>query len=79
MSERLQRAENIRRIEEYTPHEFDVDEHLDELGLAKPPKGIHPLDREDVRKRFAKVTSWFAQERVRQADFRRESMADHEI
>jgi hypothetical protein len=45
MSERLQRAENIRRIEEYTPHEFDVDEHLDELGLAKPPKGIHPLDR----------------------------------
>ena len=79
MSERLQRAENIRRIEEYTPHEFDVDEHLDELGLAKPPKGIHPLDREDVRKRFAKVTSWFAQERVRQADFRRESMADHEF
>jgi hypothetical protein len=79
MSERLQRTENIRRIEEYTPHEFDVDEHLDDLGLEKPPKGIHPLDREVVRKRFAKVSSWFAQERVRQADFRRESMADHEF
>jgi hypothetical protein len=79
MIEQLQRTENIRRIEEYTPHEFDVDEHLDDLGLEKPPKGIHPLDREVVRKRFAKVSSWFAQERVRQADFRRESMADHEF
>ena len=79
MIERSQRTENIRRIEEYTPREFDVDEHLDDLGLAKPPKGIHPLDKEVVRKRFAKVSSWFAQERVRQADFRRESMADHEF
>ncbi|MFH1079462.1 MAG: hypothetical protein V1766_04260 [Pseudomonadota bacterium] len=79
MSKRLQRTENIRRIEEYTPHGFDVDEHLDDLGLEKPPKGIHPLDKEVVRKRFAKVSSWFAQERVRQADFRRESMADHEF
>jgi hypothetical protein len=79
MSERSQRTENVRRIEEYTPREFDVDEHLDDLGLEKPPKGIHPLDREEVRKRFAKVSSWFAQERVRQADFRRESMVDHEF
>jgi hypothetical protein len=79
MSERTQRVENVRRIEEYTPREFDVDEHLDDLGLERPPEGIHPLDREDVRKRFAKVSSWFAQERVRQADFRCESMIDHEF
>jgi hypothetical protein len=79
MSERTQRAENVRRIEEYTPREFDVDEHLDDLGLERPPKGIHPLDKEDVRKRFTKVSSWFAQERVRQADFRCESMIDHEF
>jgi hypothetical protein len=79
MSERTQRAENVRSIEEYTPREFDVDEHLDDLGLEKPPKGIHPLDREDVRKRFTKVSSWFAQERTRQADFRCESMTDHEF
>jgi hypothetical protein len=79
MSERSQRTGNIRRIEEYTTHGFDVDEHLDDLGLEKPPKGIHPLDKEVVRKRFAKVSSWFAQERVRQADFRRESMTDHEF
>jgi hypothetical protein len=79
MSERTQRTENVRSIEEYTPREFDVDEHLDDLGLEKPPKGVHPLDREDVRKRFTKVSSWFAQERVRQADFRCESMVDHEF
>ena len=79
MSERLQGTQDVRCVEEYTPREFDVDEHLDDLGLEKPPKGIHPLDREDVRKRFAKVSSWFAQERVRQADFRSESMADHEF
>ena len=79
MSDRLQKPQDVRCVEEYTPREFDVDEHLDELGLEKPPKGIHPLDREDVRKRFAKVSSWFAQERVRQADFRSESMADHEF
>jgi hypothetical protein len=46
MSERTQRDENVRRVEEYTPREFDVDDHLEELGLEKPPKGIHPLDRE---------------------------------
>lgn len=79
MNARTQRAENVRRIEEYTPGEFDVDEHLDDLGLEGPPKGIHPLDKEDVRKRFTKVSSWFAQERVRQADFRCESMIDHEF
>ena len=79
MSERTQRSENVRSIEEYTPREFDADEHLDDLGLEKPPKGVHPLDREDVRKRFTKVSSWFAQERVRQADFRCESMVDHEF
>ena len=74
-----QSTRSIRPVEEYTPREFDVDEHLDDLGLEKPPKGTHPLDREDVRKRFAKVSSWFTQERVRQADFRRESMLDHEF
>ena len=74
-----QSTRSIRPVEEYTPREFDVDEHLDDLGLEKPPKGIHPLDREEVRKRFAKVSSWFAQERVRQADFRHESMIDHEF
>ncbi len=79
MIERSQRSGNVRRIEEYTPREFDVDDHLEELGMEGPPKAIHPLDREDVRKRFAKVSSWFTQERVRQADFRRESMADHEF
>ena len=77
--ERSQRIENVRQIEEYAPRQFDVDEHLDDLGLPKPPKGIHPLDREEVRKRFIKVSSWFAQERVRQSDFRRESMLDHEF
>lgn len=70
---------NIRSIEEYTPKEFDVDEHLQELGLEPPPDTIHPLDKEEVRKRFAKISSWFAQERVRQADFRMESMVDHEF
>ncbi|MFZ4436802.1 MAG: hypothetical protein ACOYOS_00080 [Syntrophales bacterium] len=79
MSERPQIAGNVRRVEEYTPRGFDVDEHLDELGLERPPKGIHPLDREEIRKRFSKISSWFAQERARQADFRCESMADHEF
>jgi hypothetical protein len=79
MSERPLRIENVRSVEEHTPGEFDPKKHVEELGLEGPPKEIHLLDKEDVRKRFSKVSSWFAQERVRQADFRRESMADHEF
>lgn len=79
MSDPTRRIENVRQVEEYTPREFNVKEHLDELGMEKPPKGIHPMDREEVRKRFSKVCSWFAQERMRQAEFRREAITDHEF
>ena len=79
MSERPLRIENVRSVEEHTPGEFDPKKHVEELGLEGPPKDIHPLDKADVRKRFSKVQSWFAQERVRQADFRAESMQDHEF
>lgn len=79
MDERQHGIENIRTIEEHTPIEFDPKKYVKELGLETPPENIHPLDRKDVRKRFSKVLSWFAQERVRQAEFRRESMVDHEF
>lgn len=69
----------IREVEEPETNEFDVDEHLERLRLNKPPSGIHPLDKAEVRSRFAKVSSWFAQERARQAEFRMESMQDHEF
>jgi hypothetical protein len=72
-------AGSVRSVEEYVPRDIDLDEQLEELGLEKPPEGIHPLDTEPVRKRFAKVSSWFAQERARQVEFRMESMLDHEF
>jgi hypothetical protein len=78
-TEQPRRIENIRKIEEYTPKQFDPKEHVEALGLEKPPEGIHELDKEEVRKRFSRVQSWFAQERARQLEFRRESMLDHEF
>ena len=79
MEFKSQKAPDGRQIEEYVPQEFDIEEQAAELGLATPPDGIHPLDRTDVRKRFYKVSSWFSQERIRQLDFRIESMTDHEF
>jgi hypothetical protein len=71
--------ENIRIIEQHEPREFQVMDELEELGLPKPPKGEHPLDKADVRKRFNRVYDWWMQERIKQADVRAEAMRDHEI
>jgi hypothetical protein len=70
---------SIREVEEYTPGDRANDDDIEALGLEDPPEGIHPLDTEEVRRRFSKVSSWFAQERARQAEFRMESMLDHEF
>lgn len=79
MEFKSQKAAEGRAIEEYTPGDFNIEEQAEELGLPTPPDGIHPLDQEDIRKKFYKVSSWFAQERIRQIDFRVESMVDHEF
>jgi hypothetical protein len=79
MESQAKSVANIRPVEEFTPHDVNVDEELAELGLEGPPSDIHFLDKEEVRKRFEKVSSWFAQERARQIEFRIESMADHEF
>lgn len=71
--------ENIRLIEQHTPSELQPDDELKELGLSGPPKGEHPLDRPEVRKRFNRVYDWWMQELVRQADVRAEALRDHEI
>lgn len=71
--------ENIRVVEQHTPQEFQTEDLLDELGLPKPPKGEHPLDKKDVRKRFYRVYDWWMQERIKQQADRIERMRDHEI
>ncbi len=71
--------ENIRVIEQHTPSEFQPEEELKELGLQGPPKGEHPLDKADVRKRFNRVYDWWMQERIKQQDIRADAMRDHEI
>lgn len=79
MGDRQTTISNIRIVEEHTPEIFDPVKHVKDLGLEAPPKDIHSLDKEDVRKRFDRVRRWFAQERVRQLEFRREAMVDHEF
>jgi len=71
--------ENIRAIAQPEPREFQVIDELKELGLPKPPKGEHPLDKAAIRKRFNKVYDWWMQERVNQQERRTEAMRDHEI
>jgi len=71
--------ENIRATAQPEPREFQALDELKELGLPTPPKGEHPLDKEDVRKRFNKVYDWWMQERVNQQERRVEAMRDHEI
>jgi hypothetical protein len=71
--------ENIRASSQHEPREFQALDELKALGLPKPPKGEHPLDKEDVRKRFNRVYDWWMQERVNQMERRTEAMRDHEI
>ena len=68
-----------RSVEDVAPEAFDYREQAKDLDQPLPPEDIHPLDKAPVRKRFAKVVSWFMQERLRQVDFRIESMIDHEF
>lgn len=79
MESQTRNIASVRIVEDYIPRGLDIVEQLEELGLETPPADIHPLDKEEVRKRFSKVSSWFTQERVRQSDFRMESMLDHEF
>ena len=75
----MAKIENIRVVEQRTPSEFQPEDELEELGLPKPPRGEHPLDKEEVRARFTKVNDWWMQERTKQQEVRREAMRDHEI
>jgi len=71
--------ENILLLEQHEPREFQVMDELKELGLPKPPKGEHHLDKAAVRRRFNKVYDWWMHERVKQQDVRAEAMRDHEL